>query len=375
MKVLFAADMVPMPSNEALFSQGNMEELLGDGILSEIEGHDFFVFNLETPLCDKLTPIDKYGINLSARTSTVRAIKRMNPALICLANNHILDQGPEGLSETVNTLQSNKLNYIGAGMNITEAQKPGILEKDSIKIGVYNCAEHEFSIAGNDSAGANPYDPLHSFDQVQDLKKECDYVVVVYHGGKEHYRYPSPGLRKTCRHFVEKGADVVLCQHSHCIGCKEEYLKGTIVYGQGNFLFDDNDNEFWNTSILVGIDFTKERKEVRYIPIKKDGCRVRIADDGGESIIDEFNKRSEEIKKDGFIEDQYRLFTKKSFCGYVATISGKKFYLRLFNKILGGRLYKNYYKHDALLALYNYMNCEAHQELLTEALRIESKKD
>ena len=42
MKVLFAADMVPMPSNEALFSQGNMEELLGDGILSEIEGHDFF---------------------------------------------------------------------------------------------------------------------------------------------------------------------------------------------------------------------------------------------------------------------------------------------------------------------------------------------
>ena len=93
----------------------------------------FFVFNLETTLCDKLTPIGKYGINLSARTSTVRAIKRMNPALICFANNHILDQGPEGLSETVNTLQSNGLNYIGAGMNITEAQKPGILEKDSTK--------------------------------------------------------------------------------------------------------------------------------------------------------------------------------------------------------------------------------------------------
>lgn len=45
----------------------------------------------------------------------------------------------------------------------------------------------------------------------------------------------------------------MVCQHSHCIGCKEEYLQGTIVYGQGNFLFDDEENEYWQTSLLIRI--------------------------------------------------------------------------------------------------------------------------
>lgn len=42
------------------------------------------------------------------------------------------------------------------------------------------------------SAGANPFDVLESFDDVQALKEHCDYVIVLYHGGKEFYRYPSP---------------------------------------------------------------------------------------------------------------------------------------------------------------------------------------
>ena len=43
-----------------------------------------------------------------------------------------------------------------------------------------------------------------------ELKKQCDYVIVLYHGGKEHYRYPSPYLQKVCRKIVDKGADIVV---------------------------------------------------------------------------------------------------------------------------------------------------------------------
>lgn len=80
------------------------------------------------------------------------------------------------------------------------------------------CTENEFSSATMHSAGANPFDVLESFDDVQALKEHCDYVVVLYHGGKEFYRYPSPMLQRYCRKFIEKGASLVLCQHSHCIG-------------------------------------------------------------------------------------------------------------------------------------------------------------
>ena len=97
------------------------------------------------------------------------------------------------------------------------------------------------------------------------MKAQCDYAIVLYHGGKEYYRYPSPNLQKTCRKLVEKGADLVICQHSHCIGCEEKYQDGTIVYGQGNFLFDHGDNEYWNTSLLVQI---KDDGQINYVPLK-----------------------------------------------------------------------------------------------------------
>lgn len=99
--------------------------------------------------------------------------------------------------------------------------------------------------------------------------------------------------KKTCRKLVEKGADLVVCQHSHCIGCREEYLQGTIVYGQGNFLFDDEENEYWQTSLLIMIsdDF-----EVKYIPLKKNKNTVRVAKENeAKNILEQFNIRSEEL--------------------------------------------------------------------------------
>ncbi|MFP3488456.1 CapA family protein, partial [Staphylococcus sp. SIMBA_130] len=138
-----------------------------------------------------------------------------------------MDQGIRGLNSTTSILDSHNIPYVGVGGNIVEASKPFIINHDNMKIGIYTCAEHEFSIAEEDIPGANPFDPLESFDHIIKLKSESDYVIVLYHGGKEHYRYPSPYLQKICRKFVEKGADIVICQHSHAVGCFEEYHNST----------------------------------------------------------------------------------------------------------------------------------------------------
>lgn len=44
--------------------------------------------------------------------------------------------------------------------------------------------------------------------------------------------------------MVEKGADLVIYQHSHCVGSYEKYKDSTIVYGQGNFMFNKRDDEY-----------------------------------------------------------------------------------------------------------------------------------
>ncbi|WP_455236655.1 CapA family protein [Veillonella sp.] len=218
MKIYIGADFVPTDINRSAFENGNIHTLIGPKLYDMLCTTDLNIFNLEVPLTDNDTPIDKFGHNLKSPTKTINGFKAIPSLLLGLANNHSYDQGPEGLQSTINTLTQAGIAYSGAGSNINEAKKPYIFTKDGIRLGIYVCTENEFSSATIHRAGANPFDVLDSFDHVQALKEQCDYVVVLYHGGKEFYRYPSPMLQRYCRKFIEKGASLVVCQHSHCIG-------------------------------------------------------------------------------------------------------------------------------------------------------------
>lgn len=274
--ILIGADLVPTKSNIDLFTTGNRTELIGTDLDKIMEEARYRIFNLEVPLTDIEEPILKQGPNLIAPTKTIEGYKALGVDLFTLANNHILDQNKQGLQSTICTLDNAGISHLGAGKNLAEAAASYVFSFCGKQIGIYACAEHEFSIATENTVGANPFDPLWSLDHVAELKRNVDFVIVLYHGGKEHYRYPSPNLQKICRRLVDKGADLVICQHSHCIGCEEKYKDGTVVYGQGNFIFDDSDNECWQTAMLVMLD---NRFQISYIPLVKVRNGVRLADE------------------------------------------------------------------------------------------------
>jgi len=374
MTILIGADIVPTKSNQIYFEQAQMDQIVDKGILDIINHADYRIFNLEVPLTDFKTPIKKCGPNLIASTKTVAGIKQLKVDFLTLANNHILDQDVQGMWSTTQQLDKVGISYAGVGNSVSEASKPHIFEIDGKKIGIYCCAEHEFSIVKDGRAGANPYDPLESFDHIVELKSHCDYIIVLYHGGKEHYRYPSPNLQRVCHKFVEKGANLVVCQHSHCIGCEEVYMGSTIVYGQGNFIFDGSDSDFWQTSLLIRIDDWK----ISYIPIKKDGNGISLADEVNASqIMDAFRLRSEEIEKPGMIEAYYSEFADSFLGSYLAIAAAKDYHLPMIalnklakNKLING-LMKRKYSQKKRLALENKLACEAHIELFLEGLRKE----
>ena len=372
MQILIGADFVPTASNFDLFKAGDATALVGAELLDILKKSDYRIFNLEVPLTDTLSPIEKCGPALIAPTDTIEGYKAVGADLLTLANNHILDQGVSGLESTVKVLESNGISHVGSG-TLSEAIKPRYVDVCGKKIGVYVCAEHEFSIADEKNTGANPFEPFESLDHISAMKKECDYAIVLYHGGKEHYRYPSPYLQKACRKMVEKGADLVVCQHSHCVGCEEKYGNGTIVYGQGNFLFDLSNNDFWQTSLLITLN---ESGEISYIPLKKHGNGVRLAEgNDAVEILDGFQKRSEEIKQEGFIEKKYQEFADSMIDHYLWAFSGIKrnFFYKVFDKLSGHRLtkwvLKRKYDKKRKLVLRNYIECEAHRELVLRGLK------
>ena len=372
-KILIGADLVPTKSNLELFQEGNILELIGEDLEALLSKCDFTIFNLEVPLVDTATPIKKAGPNLIAPINTIVGLKAINPNFFTLANNHILDQGDKGLFSTIDILKREGIAYAGVGENLDAASRAYIQKIDDIDIGIYCCAEHEFSIATENKPGANPFNPLESLDQISRLSEQCDRVIVLYHGGKEHYRYPSPNLRKVCRKIVEKGADLVVCQHSHCIGCKEEWKDGTIVYGQGNFLFDDCDNDFWNTGLLLELN---KNFEIEYVPIVKKGNKVRMAIEEKNQILEDFYKRSEEIKDQNFVEQEYMKCAKSECLRYLKRMQGNRFQsllFRIINKLSGHRFIKimlsNQYSGNNKYGLINLLDCEVHRECLLYYLK------
>jgi poly-gamma-glutamate synthesis protein (capsule biosynthesis protein) len=216
------------------FAEKDIDTLFNDTI-SLFEGNDINFVNLECALTEADSPIEKFGPPLKACGEVAEVLKTIGVNVCGLSNNHIFDFGKKGVEDTIKHLSRCAIEYTGFGNHYMDSRKNWIREKDDERIAVIAVCEHEYSYALDDRMGSRPWDEFDTIDDIREAKKEADRVIVIYHGGKEHCKYPSPRLIKACRAMVKNGADVVLCQHSHCIGCYENFEGGHILYGQGNF--------------------------------------------------------------------------------------------------------------------------------------------
>lgn len=373
--IIIGGDLGPTRSNFDHFSSGNITEIVDQKIIEILMSSDYRIFNLEVPLIQQKTPIKKDGPVLSAPLSAMKGIKILDPSVFTLANNHVMDHGEEGLLSTIAQLTEQKIAFVGAGSNLAEASRPVVLDRHGRRIGIYACAEHEFSIADDNNPGANPLDLLEVFDHIKKLKSGCDLVIVLFHGGKEYYRYPTPDLQKTCRKMSTSGADLVICQHSHCIGAYEKYGNGVIIYGQGNFIFDRHDDEFYKTGILVNVRL-KSSIDIDFIPIQKNGNGVKIPDPAFRAeILEGFYRRSEEILRNGFIERQFDEYCRLNGQYYLATLAGLGKTVRRIDKVLNRPLTRLIYSQQKLNTIQNHFECETHREIVLRYIKLLKDRD
>ena len=273
MKTLLLGDLVPFGPSKALFEQGDVEALFTD-VQSLFEGNDINFVNVEFALTDSTNEIRKFGPNLKASPAVAQTMKKLGVNYCGLSNNHIFDFGVEGALDSMKALDEAGIVYTGFGKNYDDSRTDLVVEKDGEKLCIIAVCEHEYSYALEDRMGSRPFDEFDTMEDIRRAKAENDRVVVIYHGGKEHCRYPSPRLLRVCRAMVRNGADVVLCQHTHCIGCYENYQGGHILYGQGNFHFSripgfDSDPSTWNGSLAVKYD--SAANEIEFVPLVNSG--------------------------------------------------------------------------------------------------------
>ncbi len=373
-RIVIAGDTCPIGRNEKPFMQGDVETLLND-LLPEFEKTDLSIVNLECPLIQESSPIEKIGPNIGASIDCINGLKAMNIDVVGLANNHIMDHGPQGLRSTIKALDEHGIAHVGANENIGNARKILVKEINGIRIGILAVTEHEFSIADNNSPGANPLNVIDFVRNVSEVHFEYDELIVLLHGGNENYLYPRPGLMETCHFLVEQGASAVICQHSHCVGCMETYMGAPIVYGQGNFLFDLNSKyPEWHIGCLVQLTFDQERScSTHLIPFYQafsgDGARHMTKKEEANWRL-QFDERSRHLDNPQIIEEKWQTFCEKHKRLYLHKLHGNpSLFRRLLGKLNLLHLLDNKKIQRGRL---NIIRCESHHEALKTILQLET---
>lgn len=306
MKTLLLGDICANSTTEQLYREKNIPALFGN-TASLFKNKDLVFANIECAITDSENRIKKFGPNLKAPTPTAEMLKELGVTVCGLSNNHIFDFGKEGAIDTINAIEAAGMDHTGFGEDLEDSKKNYSIERNGEKICIIAVCEHEYSYALEDRMGSRPFDEFETMFEIKEAKKTHDRVLVMYHGGKEHCRYPSPRLRKACRAMAKNGADVVLCQHTHCIGAYEQYEGCHILYGQGNFQFANLVGlSSWDT--LFAVEYDTKAHEISFTPIKNvdNGGIALMEGEEKETVMAEFAARNEQLQngewKDGWHE-------------------------------------------------------------------------
>ena len=363
MKVLFAGDFSLLGRMLNCSDPGKIESAIGGAVKELTESVDCAVVNYEgaTTLLQK--GILKEGPCLKNPHEAMQALKNLGFDVLALANNHVGDYGPQGVMDTVGQCSVAGLKYMGAGKDVASASAPLFLSGDK-KVALLNVCEGESLIATGSSAGLSPIDLISLHDRITDLRPAVDYIIVVVHGGVEHYQLPTPEMKRRYRHLINLGADAVIGHHQHCYCGYEVYRGKPVFYGIGNFFFDRKcAREPWNEGFMVALTL-EDGIGFDLIPYRQCEAEPKISMLPANAFDDRL------ATLNGIIEDDTRLAAE-----FDKLVSGKKplvtfqpysnHYLRelykrgLFPSMLGKK---------TLAHMMCHIECETHREVLQNAV-------
>ena len=368
MNIVIAGDLFPVPSNFDRFSEGDIKYLFGDKICALFSEADLCVCNLEGALTNRPANSVKTGPVVFAPTSVINGVKRLGIDCCALANNHITDAGPQGVLDTLDVLAEEGIASLGAGKDENSIKRSLIFDVGGKKVGLYNVAETMYNAPGENRQGAWLYDELIVCRELESLKNQCDLLIVIYHGGSEKYRYPSPQTRRRFHRMADAGADVILSQHTHCVGSEEYYNGSYLLYGQGNFLFRSFNNEFTDTGLIVELVLGDDGFEVRKHLVDAVGDTVRYDE---RQDFTSFDERSSKIADEDFLAQKFDEYCLGELPVYLKAYKGKILGLKVIRRFFPKwykRICMERYERNQILFTLHSLRSEQNREVAIRGL-------
>lgn len=194
--------------------------------------------NLEGVLADKGNTRKSPGplsFSFMMPTKSVQLLVDAGFDFMGIANNHIFDFWKEGTLSTISTLKE-----AGIGVAGTKDCEKSVREIGGVKYGFCAFGHEDYSLKTQDTATVRRI--------VTDLRKQCDILIVCFHGGsegtsarhvpqgKEYFHGMDRGDVRQFTHLcVDCGADIVYGNGPHVPRAMELYNGHLIAYSLGNF--------------------------------------------------------------------------------------------------------------------------------------------
>lgn len=266
---------------------------------------DLFVANLECPFTARGEKIPK-NFNFRARPELVAALAAGGVDVVSLANNHLMDYGPDGLADTVETLRSAGITAFGAGQTLEQARQGAVVTRNGVTIaflgyfflGDRNIEPKEVIAAGEAPGVAGHFSSVEEVTEmlkadIATAKTRAQVVIPFFHWGREGRTQPEPYQVALAHAAIDSGAAAVIGSHPHVLQGMEQYQGAPIVYSLGNFVFGGNWDPKDKRTALVELTVTPRGvKAMAVLPAVSDHFPEAPAQpellegDAGQAVLD-----------------------------------------------------------------------------------------
>ncbi len=305
--ISFANDYAPAQN----YNRSGIDGAFSIDVQERMKEADIFMLNNEFCYTMSTTPLQGKKYTFRAEPEKVRRLEEMGVDIVSIANNHAYDYGEQGFLDTMETLSNADMPYVGGGKNLDDARKNIVyFVINGLKIGYIAATQVErqqpifTQPATAEGAGVvRCFEPDLVNEMIEEADLACDFVIVYPHWGTELVKSVQEDQQELAYSFIDKGADVIVGGHPHCLQGVEYYKDVPIFYSLSNFSFSSKSVDSCILNLEVTIDGIQS---ARFIPCRESGGTTYQCEKGAQDymqIINTFNTYSvnAHVDEEGYV--------------------------------------------------------------------------
>lgn len=234
-----------------------------------VKGYDLAYYNQESIIGGKVLGLSSYPTFNSPEEIGDEMVD-MGFNLVSLANNHTMDKGVKGVTNSVEYWRTKPgVYWTGQALSEEERQKNiRVEEKNGIKYAFlsYTTVTNGLLPPSNMDYLSNVYSDEKAKKDIELIKDKVDLIIVAMHWGVEYTNSEVDEQKNIANYLSSLGVNLIIGNHPHVIE-PITYVNDTLVfYSLGNFV-SSQDTSDKLTGALAGLKIKKENDKITFSDI------------------------------------------------------------------------------------------------------------